>query len=115
MVDLVIIGGGLRALLLPQGMGKRSARHPHSGARQGAGRHSEPVHPQRFGLHRFGEQLTGPEYAGRFIEMLKDTGVKVQLDTMVLEVTPDKKVHCVSRSTATRSSKQEHRSGHGLP
>ncbi len=50
-----------------------------------------------FGLHRFGEQLTGPEYAGRFIEMLKDTGVKVQLDTMVLEVTPDKKVHCVSK------------------
>ena len=34
---------------------------------------------------------------GRFIEMLKDTGVKVQLDTMVLEVTPDKKVHCVSK------------------
>ena len=48
-------------------------------------------------MHRFGEQLTGPEYAGRFIEMLKDTGVKVQLDTMVLEVTPDKKVHCVSK------------------
>mgnify|MGYP002916248952 CR=1 FL=1 len=50
-----------------------------------------------FGLHRFGEQLTGPEYAGRFIAMLKNTGVKVQLDTMVLEVTPDKKVHCVSK------------------
>ena len=29
--------------------------------------------------------------------MLKETGVKVQLDTMVLEVTPDKKVHCVSK------------------
>ena len=29
--------------------------------------------------------------------MLKDTGVKVQLDTMVLEVTPDKKVLCVSK------------------
>ena len=27
--------------------------------------------------------------------MLKDTGVEVQLDTMVLEVTPDKNVHCV--------------------
>ena len=51
-----------------------------------------------FGLHRFGEQLTGPEYAGRFIDMLKNTGVKVQLDTMVLEVTPDKKVHCVSKT-----------------
>ena len=30
--------------------------------------------------------------------MLKNTGVKVQLDTMVLEVTPDKKVHCVSKT-----------------
>ena len=28
----------------------------------------------------------------------KNTGVKVQLDTMVLEVTPDKKVHCVSKT-----------------
>ena len=28
-----------------QGMGKRSARHSYSGARQGTGRHSEPVHP----------------------------------------------------------------------
>ena len=51
-----------------------------------------------FGLHRFGQQLTGPEYAGRYIEMLRTTGVRVELGTMVLEVTPDKQVHCVSRS-----------------
>ncbi len=50
-----------------------------------------------FGLHRFGQQLTGPEYAGRYIEMLRSTGVRVELGTMVLEVTPDKQVHCVSR------------------
>ena len=50
-----------------------------------------------FGLHRFGEQLTGPEYAGRYIEMLRSTGVRVELGTMVLEVTPDKKIHCVSK------------------
>ena len=50
-----------------------------------------------FGLHRFGEQLTGPEYAGRCIELLRSTGVRVELGTMVLEVTPDKKIHCVSR------------------
>ena len=54
-----------------------------------------------FGLHRFGEQLTGPEYAGRFIEMLKETGVKVQLDTMALQLVPGQAgaphtVHCVS-------------------
>ena len=50
-----------------------------------------------FGLHRFGEQLTGPEYAGRCIELLRSTGVRVELGTMVLDVTPDKKIHCVSR------------------
>ncbi len=50
-----------------------------------------------FGLHRFGQQLTGPEYAGRYIEMLRTTGVRVELGTMVLEVAPDKKIHCVRR------------------
>ena len=49
-----------------------------------------------FGLHFFQEELTGPEYAGRFIEMLKETGVDVKTDTMVLEVTPEKQVHVVS-------------------
>ncbi len=45
-----------------------------------------------FGLHRFKEELSGPEYAQRFIEMLKDTSIEVRLDTMVIEITPDKKV-----------------------
>ena len=41
-----------------------------------------------FGLQRFKEELTGPEYAGRYIDMLKSTGVQVKLDTMVLQVVP---------------------------
>ena len=41
-----------------------------------------------FGLHRFGEELTGPEYAGRYIAMLAQTGVEVRLDTMVLQLIP---------------------------
>ena len=45
-----------------------------------------------FGLHYFKEQLTGPEYAQRFIDMLDGTGIEVKTDTMVLSVTPDKKV-----------------------
>lgn len=49
-----------------------------------------------FGLHYFKEELTGPEYAGRFIEMLQSTGVSVRTDAMVLEVTPEKQVHVVS-------------------
>ena len=98
MVDLVIIGGG------PAGLAA-ACKAWESGLRdililerdKELGGILNQCINNGFGLHRFGEQLTGPEYAGRFIEMLKDTGVKVQLDTMVLEVTPDKKVHCVSK------------------
>lgn len=50
-----------------------------------------------FGLHYFKEELTGPEYAARFIEMVKETTIKVLLDTMVLEVTEDKEVHIVNK------------------
>ncbi len=49
-----------------------------------------------FGLHYFKEELTGPEYAGRFIDMLKQTGAELMLDTMVLEVTDRKEVHMVN-------------------
>ena len=45
-----------------------------------------------FGLHRFKEELTGPEYAQRFIDLLKETQVRVMSDTMVLEITPDRRV-----------------------
>ena len=49
-----------------------------------------------FGLHHFKEELTGPEYAGRFVEMLRSTSVRVLSDTMVLDVTPEKHVCCVN-------------------
>lgn len=39
-----------------------------------------------FGLHRFGEELSGPEYAGKYIDMLKSTSVKLQLGTTVLNI-----------------------------
>jgi len=40
-----------------------------------------------FGVHSFKEELTGPEYAGRYIEMLNSTKVDHKLDTMVLSIT----------------------------
>lgn len=49
-----------------------------------------------FGLHEFKEELTGPEYAQRFIEKLLDMNIEYKLDTMVLELTPDKKVHAIN-------------------
>ena len=45
-----------------------------------------------FGLHYFKEELTGPEYAGRFIEKVQETTIEVMLDTICLEVSDDKKV-----------------------
>lgn len=49
-----------------------------------------------FGLHMFGEQLTGPEYAERFIEKLKDTGIEFMVDTMVLNIDDKKNIIAVS-------------------
>lgn len=49
-----------------------------------------------FGLHRFHEELTGPEYAGRFAEMLRATSARVLSDTMVLDISPEKVIHCVN-------------------
>lgn len=49
-----------------------------------------------FGLHTFKEELTGPEYAQRFIDMLKDTNVEVKLGTMVLDIDEDKNVHAIN-------------------
>ena len=39
-----------------------------------------------FGLHTFKEELTGPEYAARFIDLVEQSEVKVKLDTMVLDI-----------------------------
>ena len=49
-----------------------------------------------FGLHYFGEELTGPEYAQQFMENVKERGIDIKLDTMVLEVTPEKKVFAIN-------------------
>ena len=49
-----------------------------------------------FGLHTFKEELTGPEYASRFIDMIEDTNVEVKLDTMVLEIGKDKTVYAIN-------------------
>ncbi len=42
-----------------------------------------------FGLHYFGEELSGPEYAGRFIKKVSETDIDVKVDTMVLDISDD--------------------------
>ena len=45
-----------------------------------------------FGLHRFGEELTGPEYAYRYEKQVRELGIPFMLNTMVVEISPDKTV-----------------------
>ena len=49
-----------------------------------------------FGLHRFKEELTGPEYAQRDIDKAKELNIEIQTDTTVLSVEADHTVTCVS-------------------
>ena len=51
-----------------------------------------------FGLHTFKEELTGPEYAGRFITEVKDLGIEYRLNTMVLSISSDRIVTAMNRT-----------------
>ena len=95
--DVIVIGAG------PAGLAAAEAAH-----KGGAGRIlllerdntlggilNQCIH-NGFGLHYFKEELTGPEYAGRFIELVRKTNIEVKTDTMVLAVTPEKRVHAVN-------------------
>ena len=50
-----------------------------------------------FGLQYFKEELTGPEYAERFIAKLKDCRIGVKTETMVINITPDKRITAINR------------------
>ena len=50
-----------------------------------------------FGLTRFGETLSGPEYAQRFIDMIEEMKIPYVTDTTVLSITPDKRILAASR------------------
>ena len=49
-----------------------------------------------FGLHEFKEELTGPEYIQRFINQVVDLDIPYKLDTMVVEITPEKLIYAVN-------------------
>lgn len=50
-----------------------------------------------FGLHTFKEELTGPEYAARFIDQVKELEIEYKLHTMVMDISPDKVVTAMNR------------------
>ena len=45
-----------------------------------------------FGLTYFGEELSGPEYADRFVKLMDETKIAVKLNTMVLNITKENQV-----------------------
>ena len=50
-----------------------------------------------FGLHTFKEELTGPEYAGRFIDQVEELKIEYKLNTMVMDIRGDKVVTAMNR------------------
>lgn len=51
-----------------------------------------------FGLHTFKEELTGPEYAARFIDRVLELGIEYKLNTMVMDVSHDRVVTAMNRA-----------------
>jgi len=96
--DVVIIGGG------PAGLAAAVRLHK-SGIRDIVvlEREKEPggilrqcIH-DGFGLTRFGESLSGPEYAAKFIAEAKALGITVRTDTSVLDITPGRVITAASK------------------
>ena len=97
--ELVVIGGGpagLAAALSAWEQGVRDILILERDKEAG-GILNQCIH-NGFGLHRFQEELTGPEYAGRFIDLVKQTDIQIRTDTMVLDLTEDRVLHTVSPS-----------------
>lgn len=103
MYDLIVIGGGPAGLAAAYAAWNKGLKHIAIIERdkESGGILNQCIH-NGFGLHYFKEQLTGPEYAARFADMVADTGVEIFLDTMVLKITSDKQVHAVSQSDGYR-------------
>ena len=96
--DIVVIGGGpagLSAAIAAYDAGCRSILILERDVQLG-GILNQCIH-NGFGLHTFGEELTGPEYAARFIAQVRDRGIEYKLNTMVLSISEEKHITAVNR------------------
>ena len=97
--DIVIVGGGpagLAAAVSAKKAGTDSILIIERDKELG-GILNQCIH-NGFGLHTFKEELTGPEYAYRFIEQVYDLGIEYKLDTMVMDISHDKVVTAMNRT-----------------
>ena len=96
--DIVIIGGGpagLAAAISAKRSGVDSVLILEREKELG-GILNQCIH-NGFGLHTFKEELTGPEYAGRFIDQAKELNIEYKLNTMVMDISPQKVVTAMNR------------------
>ena len=94
---IVIIGGGpagMSAAIAAYESGERDILILERDAALG-GILQQCIH-NGFGLHRFGEELSGPEYAWRYEKKVRELGIEFKLNTMVLDITPDKIIRATS-------------------
>ena len=98
-IDLVIIGGGPAGMSAALSAYERGVTDLLILERDSAlgGILRQCIH-NGFGLHRFGEELTGPEYAWRYEQQVLEKKIPYLLDTMVLDISPEKVI------TATNTS-----------
>ncbi|NLG13514.1 MAG: FAD-dependent oxidoreductase [Lentisphaerae bacterium] len=102
-VDVLIIGGGpagLAAALSAREAGCSNILILEREQELG-GILRQCIHPG-FGLHIFKEELTGPEYAARYVKRVLESGIPYETDTMVIDITPDRVVTTVSRKDGLR-------------
>lgn len=96
--DIVIIGGGpagLAAAAVARKSGVEKILILERDKELG-GILNQCIH-NGFGLHTFKEELTGPEYAARFIDQVKELEIEYKLHTMVMDISPDKVVTAMNR------------------
>ena len=96
-VDVLIIGGGPAGLAAAVGAHRAGVRNILILERDNClgGILNQCIH-NGFGLHKFKEELTGPEYAQRYIDMVSDLNINYKIDTMVLDITKDRRVTAVN-------------------
>ena len=97
--DIVIVGGGpagLAAAISAKESGCDSVLILERDSELG-GILNQCIH-NGFGLHTFKEELTGPEYAYRFIEKAAELNIEYKLNTMVMDISPEREVTAMNRS-----------------